>query len=96
MGPFASLIGGPMGPLALAIGGAFWVLGARLPESGPPAKTLVQPFGTGSIEEANFNSELGRQPGKEQLLALLTATKRPQAPRCSKLLAGLLGRPPPY
>jgi hypothetical protein len=42
MGPFAGLIGGPMGPLALMIGGAFRVLGARLPESGPPAETLSQ------------------------------------------------------
>jgi hypothetical protein len=41
MGPFAGLIGGPMGPLALVIGGAFRVLGARLPESGPPAETLL-------------------------------------------------------
>jgi hypothetical protein len=40
MGPFAGLIGGPMGPPALAIGGAFRVLEARLPESGPPAETL--------------------------------------------------------
>jgi hypothetical protein len=37
MGLFTSLIGGLMCPLALTIGGAFRVLGARLLEIGAPS-----------------------------------------------------------